>query len=153
MQYIFDVRNAANLSLRIPELPAEHQKIRGVLLGALSHFLCSVPQSVEAVVDVFDQLSARQELSLDVGGEVFLQKNPAQLRKAVLHGEQFVFLTKCATNFGLCGDSVCHELVSCSLIGIAQLRLDVLWKSDGHVYHAAGSVSETELHRCCIRSH
>lgn len=59
-------------------------------------------------------------------------------------GEQFVFLTKCTTNLGLCGNSVRHELVSCSLIGITQLSLDVLWESDRHLYYAKGSVSETE---------
>lgn len=114
------------LSPRIPELPAKQQKIRGVLLGALGHFLRSVPQPVEAVVDVFNQLSAGHELSLDVGGEVFLRKNTTQLRKAVLHGEQFVLLTKFTTNLGSRGNPVGHELVSCSLIGITQLRLDVL---------------------------
>lgn len=68
-------------SLGLPELPAKHQKVRGVLLGALGHFLRSVPQPVEAAVDVFNQLTARHELSLDVGGEVFLQEKPNTTQK------------------------------------------------------------------------
>lgn len=69
------------LSLGIPELPAKQQQVRGVLLGALGHFLRSVPQPVEAAVDVFNHLSARHELSLDVGGEVLLQQKPHTTQK------------------------------------------------------------------------
>lgn len=36
----------------VPELPAEHEEISCVLLGALRHLLSSVPQFVERVVDV-----------------------------------------------------------------------------------------------------
>lgn len=69
------------LSLGVPELPAKQQQVRGVLLGALGHFLRSVPQPVEAAVDVFNQLSARHELSLDVGGEELLQQKPNTTQK------------------------------------------------------------------------
>lgn len=72
-------------------------------------------------MDLFNQLPARRELALDVGGEVFLPK-----REAALNGEQFVIFTKGATNLGLGGDPVGHELVAHSLVGVAQLRLDVL---------------------------
>lgn len=104
-----------------PELSAKHQQICGVLFGALGHFLCSVPQPVEAVVDLFNQLPARGELGLDVGGEVFLPK-----REAALNGEQFVAFNKHATNLGLGRNPVGHELVARSLVGVTQLRLDVL---------------------------
>lgn len=72
-------------------------------------------------MDLFNQLPARRELGLDVGGEVFLPK-----REAALNGERFVIFTKRSTNLGQGGDPVGHELVAHSLVGVAQLRLDVL---------------------------
>lgn len=88
-------------------------------------------------MDLFNQLSARRELGLDVGGEVFLPKG-----EAALNGEQFVIFNKRATNLGLGRDPVGHELVARSLVGVTQLSLDVLRKSDGHFYYAAVSLRE-----------
>lgn len=136
--------NAYQLPHYVPELSAKHQKICGVLLGALGHFLCSVPQPVEAVVDLFNQLSARQKLCLDIGGEVFLTKKAPHNSEKQLNGERVVSLAKCATNLGLCRNSVGHELITRSLIGVPQLSLDVLRKSDGHVYYATASLTERE---------
>lgn len=57
----------------IPELSTKQEEISCILLGALCHFLSSVAQLLEAVVNIFNQLSACQELSLNVSREIFLQ--------------------------------------------------------------------------------
>lgn len=72
-------------------------------------------------MDLFNQLSARRELGLDVGGEVFLPKGEAALNR-----EPVAIVNKRATNLGLGGNPVGHELVARSLVGVTQLRLDVL---------------------------
>lgn len=45
--------------VRVPELSTEHEQVSCVLLGALRHSLSPVPQLVEAVVDISNQLPAR----------------------------------------------------------------------------------------------
>lgn len=116
-----------------PELSAEHEQISRVLLGALRHLLGPVPQLLEAVVDVPYQLSARGELSLDVGREIFLQNKRRPFytqrgRPGVEGGgvcEDFPPRAH-GTNLRQGRDSVGHELVARFLVGVAQLGLDIL---------------------------
>lgn len=87
-------------------------------------------------MDLFNQLSARRELGLDVGWEVFLPK-----REAALNGEQFGISNQRATNLGLGRNPVGHELVARPLVGVAQLSLDVL-RGATHTFTTLKSRSE-----------
>lgn len=148
-------RNTSALSHdnEIPELSTKQEEIRRILLGALGHFLSSVAQLVEAVVDISNQLSACRELSLNVGREIFLRN---RLYHRLICGklctvQERFFHWASVTNLCLGCSSVGHELITCFLVRITQLSLNILFgkKSEewvrGNRMHFVVNVGTTTL--------
>lgn len=120
----------------IPELFAKHEEISCILLRALRHFLGSVPKLLEAVVNISNQLSACWELSLDVGGEIFLHnRDNTALKKHLVKWLYFGLFLPVVHVTNLCQgcDSVGHELIPRFLVSVTQLSLDILCGKRGEV--------------------